>query len=512
MRQVSSTPGRTQCDSKVGRLIHIPVIGALHQRQLLFPIVVALVVLGVLLQGVLESDRPVEASGEDESPSALVVVRRPDAARRPNLEKTPLTYFDDYWGQLRARVENRVVLVGPAATPAVVVMPGLALSSAAAGEAVLAELERARLVRAPESAAALERRDAGLTDDRSGDGEPPDDGDATPADEPETPVATVRPHGLIAVDRDRGLSLFEVDPSRYEAFQLVPPAAVPSGAYIGAVTRDRTGRAVINVGHLVAARAEERAAGDPSLAVSMSLSGPGATAVVNLDGELIGMAVARGDAGQAPYLFSSSVIRRMVADLQEQRPCRALVVAALDPAALDLLGLSNGLLIEHVRQDAFYPEPSLQPGDVILEWDGQAVTTVEDFDVRSTALEPGALVRYRILRGRRRMTGGTILPDDDCRPVADPAVRLERYGLALRWSATGPTTEGAWRVAATASGGVAATAGLEPGDLLLAVDGRPVEDPDDRGLFERLEQRGGSALFTVRRADQVRMLALIPGE
>ena len=130
----------------MGRKLRIPVIGALHERQLLFPALVALVVLGVLLQGALKPDRSVEASNDDESSLPLML---PPVSRRPDLEKTPLTYFDDYWGQLRERVQEKVVLVGPDATPAVVVMPGVALTSAKAGEAVLAEIKRVELAHRP---------------------------------------------------------------------------------------------------------------------------------------------------------------------------------------------------------------------------------------------------------------------------------------------------------------------------------------------------------------------------
>ncbi len=135
----------------MGPLLRIPVIRSLHDRQLLFPVVVVLVVSGVLVQGAWQSgDRPAETAGQEDTPAPVPS----PVSRRPDLEKTPLTYFDDYWRQLRERVEDKVVLVGPNRTPAVVVMPGLALTSAEAGDAVLAEIERARLMRPPDEPSA----------------------------------------------------------------------------------------------------------------------------------------------------------------------------------------------------------------------------------------------------------------------------------------------------------------------------------------------------------------------
>lgn len=471
----------------MGGIFRIPVVRTLHERHLLLPAVVALIVSGVLTQGAWVRNQPVEALSQDARPVPVA----PPVVRRPDLEKTPLTYFDDYWRQLRERVEGSVVLVGPDSVPAVVVVPGLAISSAEAGDAVLAEVERGRLLSTPQADSVVE-----------------ESANQDPAS-PEPPAP--RPYGLIAVDDDRGLSLFEVDAAASQPLLLVPPASMPSGSYVGAVTRDRSGRAAITPGHLVAARAESQPNGDPSLAVSMTLLGWGATAVVNLDGALVGVAIGGGDAALGTRLFSSSVVRRVVIELQRPAVCRPFAVTELDASVLELLGIDTGLLIERVRQDAFRPEPSLQAGDVLLEWGGDPVTTLEAFETRSDALGAGELTAYRILRGRRRLNGNTIMPARDCQPIAEPPVQLLRYGLALRWVG-GPVEDkaGGWRVAATVDGGPAAIAGVQVDDLLLAVDGRPVAESDARARFKRLEQRGQSAIVTLQRVDHVRMFVLVP--
>ena len=471
----------------MGGIFRIPVVRTLHERHLLLPAVVALIVSGVLTQGAWVRNQPVEALSQDARPMPVA----PPVVRRPDLEKTPLTYFDDYWRQLRERVEGSVVLVGPDSVPAVVVVPGLAISSAEAGDAVLAEVERGRLLSTPQDDSVVE-----------------ESANQDPAS-PEPPAP--RPYGLIAVDDDRGLSLFEVDAAASQPLLLVPPASVPSGSYVGAVTRDRSGRAAITPGHLVAARAESQPNGDPSLAVSMTLLGWGATAVVNLDGALVGVAIGGGDAALGTRLFSSSVVRQVVTELQRPVVCRPFAVTELDASVLELLGIDTGLLIERVRQDAFRPEPSLQAGDVLLEWGGEPVTTLEAFETRSDALGAGELTAYRILRGRRRLNGNTIMPARDCQPIAEPPVQLLRYGLALRWVG-GPVEDkaGGWRVAATVDGGPAAIAGVQVDDLVLAVDGRPVAESDARARFKRLEQRGQSAIVTLQRVDHVRMFVLVP--
>jgi len=491
----------------VGGFFRIPIVRTLHERQLLLPAVVILVVSGVLAQGAFVRNQPVEASSPDVRPAPVA----PPAVRRPDLEKTPLTYFDDYWRQLRERVEGSVVLVGPDSVPAVVVLPGLAISSAEAGEAVLAEVERARMLVPPPDA---DPDQPSVTEDDTNDTTEPTGGpeseDPLVADAEKSPTAGLsHPYGLVAVDSDRGMSLFKVADAG--ALLLVPPAAVPSGSYVAAVSRDRAGRAAIAPGHLVAARADSQLQGDPSLAVSMTLPAWGATAVVNLDGALVGVGISGANPGRGPRLFSSSVVRRLVAELQRPVLCRPLEVTELGADVLELLDIDAGLLIEQVRLDAFRPAPSLQAGDILLEWGGEPVTTVDAFETRAAASVTGELNGYRILRGRRQLTGNTILPAQDCRPIADPPVQLLRYGLALRW-ADGPPQDaiGGWRVGATVDGGPAASAGIQLDDLLIAIDGRPVVDSDARAVFERLEEGGESAIVTLQRADHVRMVAVVP--
>jgi S1-C subfamily serine protease len=488
----------------VGGFFRIPIVRTLHERQLLLPAVVILVVSGVLAQGAFVKNQPVEASSPDvrSAPVAPPVVRRPD------LEKTPLTYFDDYWRQLRERVEGSIVLVGPGSVPAVVVLPGLAITSAEAGEAVLAEMARARMLVPPPDADPDQPSVA--ADDTTEPTEGPESEDEPVVAEAALPASDPsHPYGLVAVDSDRGMSLFAVADA--DALLLVPPAAVPSGSYVAAVSRDRAGRAAIAPGHLVAARADSQPQGDPSLAVSMTVPAWGATAVVNLDGALVGVGISGANPGRGPRLFSSSVVRRLVGELQRPVLCRPLEVTELGADVLELLDIDAGLLIEQVRQDAFRPEPSLHAGDILLEWGGEPVTTVDAFETRAAASVTGELNGYRILRGRRQLTGNTILPAQDCQPIADPPVQLLRYGLALRWAGAPPQdATGGWRVGATVDGGPAALAGIQLDDLVIAIDGRPVADPDARALFERLEQRGESAIVTFQRADHVRMVAVVP--
>ena len=94
--------------ASVGFLLRLPVVRALHKRQLLFPTVLLIIVAGVLVQGALERNQAGDEFGD--GVGALVPVTPPRPIVRADLEKTPLTYFSDYWNQLGGGLGNNFVV------------------------------------------------------------------------------------------------------------------------------------------------------------------------------------------------------------------------------------------------------------------------------------------------------------------------------------------------------------------------------------------------------------------
>jgi S1-C subfamily serine protease len=210
----------------------------------------------------------------------------------------------------------------------------------------------------------------------------------------------------------------------------------------------------------------------------------------------------------------------LVDALQTETLCRSIEVAALTDDVRQRLGLDSGVLVEYVLVEAFAPEPSLRPGDVLLEWGGTPLESVEQFMQLYDAQAPDSLVGYRVLRGQRRVIGGTVMPARDCVPVSSDPVRLPRFGLAAGWmSADGVdadenddgATDG-WRVVAVAHEGPAATAGVEEGDWLVSVDARAVDDRQDRSLLEEAATSEDLLLLSLRRGDRAKLVAVAPRE
>ena len=459
-------------------LLRFPVVRLLRRRQLLFPVFLVMVAGAVLIQGAVERSAVPPADRSAPAPDAIRV-ERARAVVRADLDKTPLTYFADYWAQLAERAHAHLTSVGSARTPAIVVGTRLVLTTAEPALELLAAERRARLTDAA---------DAG-------------------GDEP-----VLGPFRLRGWDPDIGFALFEVTGAALAPFTLTDPRVMPSGSYVGAVTLTAEGESAVAPGYFVAVTDENDApAGD--LVVSMSMpETPALAAVVNLDGALLGVAY-RTPAG--PRVISTTNMLRLIERLQEEKVCRGLEVADLDEAVRERFVIERGVLIEYVHPAAFHPEPSLRGGDILLEWGEEDVTSAAQFRELYDAGTPGDLVRYRVLRNRRRIAGGTVVPDAECRPVGQDPVRIASSGMAFEWvrpALDAGDGAGHWVVTAVRAGSPAATAGVEERDRLVSIDGVTMDVQDDRSALEAASERRQPMLLSLRRGARMKLMVVEPSD
>ena len=277
-------------------LLGLPVVRTLHQRQLLFPVVVLIVVAAVLLEGTLDRSPPAQAN-EDQGFNEPV----PRAILRAELDKTPLVYVSDYWNQLAEGARPKLTAIGASGTPAILVGSGLALTTLEPALEVVAARDRARLTlvdpapvsEQPEDPAEAEDAAAEVGSDVAAPDAPGgsvvgegDDPSGAPSDES-------GPHRLRSWDDEIGLALFDVDAPNDTAFTLSDPRILPSGSRLAAVTLDTNGRSTITPGYLVTAHSGPSGG---ELVVSMGFPETlSIAAVVNLDGALVGVAYGTPD-------------------------------------------------------------------------------------------------------------------------------------------------------------------------------------------------------------------------
>jgi serine protease Do len=158
-----------------------------------------------------------------------------------------------------------------------------------------------------------------------------------------------------------------------------------------------------------------------------------------------------------------------------------VMVQDLDQGLAESFGLvrPDGALVASVDPDSPAAEAGLRAGDVITQVDGIAVQRAGDLSNRIGMEIPGHRLKLQVWRdGSSREVSAQLAKaqPESLDEAASGSGEHERLGLALR-----PLTPQERATAAVDHGlvvedvaGPAARAGLQPGDILLGIDGRPV--------------------------------------
>jgi serine protease Do len=173
------------------------------------------------------------------------------------------------------------------------------------------------------------------------------------------------------------------------------------------------------------------------------------------------------------------------------------------------LAKPEGALVAQVEPGSAAARAGVKTGDVITDFNGQPVVDASDLPARVGQAEPGKPARLDIWRNGAATTLTVTLDklaDSGIRPAkAERTVEKARLGLALR-----PLAPEESRAVGVESGlvveevqGAAARAGVQPGDVLVAVNGKPVDSVaavkrvlDGAGKsVALLLQRNGQRLF-----------------
>jgi serine protease Do len=185
-------------------------------------------------------------------------------------------------------------------------------------------------------------------------------------------------------------------------------------------------------------------------------------------------------------------------------------VQTMNQALAESFGLerAEGALVAAVAPDSAAEKAGLQPGDVVLSFNGRPVGDSGELAAMVGESTPGAKVQLEVLRkGERRTlaaTLGTAADQSAPRADADEAAGKSRLGLAVR-----PLSPQEQEAANVTGGllvqgvnGPAARAGVAPGDIVLQAGGRPVRSVEDlraathsAKTIALLVQRGERRLF-----------------
>ncbi len=183
-----------------------------------------------------------------------------------------------------------------------------------------------------------------------------------------------------------------------------------------------------------------------------------------------------------------------------------VAVQGMNQTLADSFGMQKpqGALVSSVDPGGPAAKGGLQPGDVILSVNGEPVGDSSDLPSQVASLAPGSKATVQVWRDKATkdltVTIGSLSDAKVASDKADQPTQLQgRLGVAVR-----PLTPEEKSSASVShgllvqqSGGAAENAGIEPGDVILAVNGRPVSNVDQ--LKQMIAGAGNSIALLIQR-------------
>jgi serine protease Do len=223
--------------------------------------------------------------------------------------------------------------------------------------------------------------------------------------------------------------------------------------------------------------------------------------LVNFAGEVVGINAAVNAAGQGlGFAIPINLVKMLLPQLKSKgRVERGYLGVGLRKITDDLakgMGLDRprGALVVTVGESTPAWKAGLEPGDVITKFDGKIVEDSSDLPLLAASVGVGKKVPVELVRDGEVRSAEVVMqrrPDDDGeRPRAKKAAakstdRTSRIGifaddldddarnkLGLKSGQTGAL------IVRVDNGSAAAEAGMEPGDVVIELNGKPIADAD----------------------------------
>jgi serine protease Do len=332
------------------------------------------------------------------------------------------------------------------------------------------------------------------------------------------------PAEIVGTDKQTDLAVLRV----------VPDAPLPAATF-GEIDQVRVGQWVLAVGNpygldgtvsLGIVSAKGRNLEIPDLindfiqTDAMIDRGSSGGPLVDLEGRVIGIN-SRGQGRGIGFTIPVNTVREVMEQIRTGGVERGWLGVALQPLDRDLADYlhipdATGVIVNGVTLGSPAAKAGLRPGDVIVRYAGAKVDAEKEEDLGRfqrlvAATPPGQEVEVELLRDGRprgaKVSVGT-------QPKVEPAEAETELGFHVQ-----EITEGLYRserlesrdgvyVSFVAPGSPAAEAGLYPGDVVVRVDERAVDDLDSfRDAVDAARERA-RVLVHARRGSDVRFVLM----
>ncbi|AOK05246.1 DegQ family serine endoprotease [Burkholderia sp. AU19243] len=181
-----------------------------------------------------------------------------------------------------------------------------------------------------------------------------------------------------------------------------------------------------------------------------------------------------------------------------------VAVQGLNQTLASSFGLQkpDGALVSSVDPNGPAAKAGLQPGDVILAVNGSPVADSTSLPAQIANLKPGSKAELQVWRDKaKKSISVTLGAMSDAKVASNDGGPVEQGRLGVAVRPLTPQERSATNLShgliVQQAGGPAASAGIQPGDVILAVNGRPVTSPEQ--LREAVKGAGNSLALLIQR-------------
>jgi serine protease Do len=261
--------------------------------------------------------------------------------------------------------------------------------------------------------------------------------------------------------------------------------------------------------------------------------------LLNIRGEVIGINTAiyadarsQGNMGIG-FAIPINTVRDLLPQLRAGKITRGVIgveITNVPVNALEEFGLKErrGALVSTVRPGGPAARAGMEPGDVIIEFNGKPIQRRDELVSMVTATKPGTTVPVKVLRDRREVSLNVTVDELDLdnettsrtarrgQPDADPDIE-ETAGFGLSLAPLTADIARRLRVPAGTEGvlvqdvepaGPAQRAGVNRGDIILQVNRRPVTTLQEASRALNAVSSGGTASLLILSNGQERFIVM----
>jgi serine protease Do len=253
--------------------------------------------------------------------------------------------------------------------------------------------------------------------------------------------------------------------------------------------------------------------------------------LLNARGEVVGINTAiytdsrqQGNIGIG-FAIPINNVRELIPQLITGKVSRGVIgvsVSPIPPEALSEFGLKErkGALVGTVARGRPAAKAGIEPGDIILEFNGKAVKNRDELVATVIATRPGSTVPVKVLRDKQEKTLSITVDEldleDEGNRAADQRTAVEpdeepSQGFGITLSALNADTARRLRapsdvqgvlVSEVEQGSPAFRAGIARGDIITRVNRQPVRTPQEASRVLAAVPSGGTAFLLVIRGGQ----------